>query len=129
MRKLIRGWRMTDGGLAGGRVGGWFGCSAASSRGREAPVAIRRLGGWMALLLAALALPAYPPTSLAAQSLDRRLDSRLEAAPWNRNLWGIAVVDERGRVVYEQNADKLFVPASNTKLVVSAVAAALLPGD
>src|SRR5690606_32697440 len=106
MRKLIRGWRMTDGGLAGGRV-----------------------GGWMALLLAVLALPAYPPTRLSAQSLERRIDSRLETAPWNRNLWGIAVVDERGRRVYEQNADKLFVPASNTKLVVSAVAAALLPGD
>jgi len=34
-----------------------------------------------------------------------------------------------GKVMYSQNADRMFIPASNTKLVVSSVAAALLPPD
>src|SRR5689334_21428572 len=66
---------------------------------------------------------------LSAQSLQRRLDRRLDAMPWARNNWGIAVVDDRGRLVYSRNADRLFVPASNTKIVVTAVASALLAPD
>ena len=67
--------------------------------------------------------------SAAAQSLAKRLDARLDRPPFNRQLWGVAVTDENGRLVYSRNADRLFIPASNTKLVVSAVAAALLPPD
>ncbi len=67
--------------------------------------------------------------SVAAQSLAKRLDARLDRPPFNRQLWGVALVDESGRLVYSRNADRLFIPASNTKLVVSAVAAALLPPD
>ena len=66
---------------------------------------------------------------LSAQSLQRRLDRRLDAMPWARNSWGIAVIDDRGRTVYARNADRLFVPASNTKIVVSAVGSALLAPD
>ncbi len=66
---------------------------------------------------------------LDAQSLARRLDARLDAPPLNRHLWGVAVADTAGRVLYRRNADRLFIPASNTKLVVTAAAAALLPPD
>jgi D-alanyl-D-alanine carboxypeptidase/D-alanyl-D-alanine-endopeptidase (penicillin-binding protein 4) len=38
----------------------------------------------------------------------------------------VAVLDQRGRLVFGRNADRLFTPASNTKLVVTATAAALL---
>ncbi len=38
-------------------------------------------------------------------------------------------MDDRGRLLYGRNADRLFVPASVAKLFVSAVAAALLPPD
>jgi D-alanyl-D-alanine carboxypeptidase/D-alanyl-D-alanine-endopeptidase (penicillin-binding protein 4) len=78
--------------------------------------------------LATILLLAAAP-GVAAQSLAKRLDARLDAPPFNRQLWGVAVVDETGRLLYGRNADRLFVPASNTKLVVSAVAAALLPPD
>jgi D-alanyl-D-alanine carboxypeptidase/D-alanyl-D-alanine-endopeptidase (penicillin-binding protein 4) len=37
----------------------------------------------------------------------------------------VALVDDRGRLLFGRNADKLFIPASKTKLVVSAVASAL----
>ncbi|MBA2627059.1 MAG: D-alanyl-D-alanine carboxypeptidase/D-alanyl-D-alanine-endopeptidase [Gemmatimonadales bacterium] len=60
-----------------------------------------------------------------AQSLAKRLDARMDAAPFNRLLWGVALVDERGKLLYGRNADRLFIPASNTKLVVSAIASAL----
>jgi D-alanyl-D-alanine carboxypeptidase/D-alanyl-D-alanine-endopeptidase (penicillin-binding protein 4) len=67
--------------------------------------------------------------SVAAQlprKAVRGLDSLLDAPPFNRQLWGVALVDPAGRLLYGRNADRLFVPASNTKLVVSAVATALL---
>ena len=71
-------------------------------------------------------------TPLGAQlpkAAVRRLDSLLDSPPFNRNLWGVALVDERGRLLYGRNPDKLFIPASNTKLVVSAVASALFSPD
>ena len=54
---------------------------------------------------------------------------RLDRPPLDRFLWGIAVMDDRGRLLYQRNAERLFVPASTAKIVVSAVAAALLPAD
>lgn len=76
--------------------------------------------------LAALLLGSTP---LAGQSLANRLDARLDAPPFRSTIWGVAFADESGKLVYGRNADRMFIPASNTKLVVSAVAAALLPGD
>jgi len=65
----------------------------------------------------------------AAQSLAKRLDARLDRPPFNRQLWGVAVADDNGRLLYGRNVDRLFIPASNIKLVVSAVASALFPPD
>ncbi len=65
----------------------------------------------------------------AGQSLSRRMDRRLDAVPFNHQLWGVALVDASGKLLYSRNADRLFIPASNTKLVVSAVASALFPPD
>ena len=47
----------------------------------------------------------------------------------DRSLWGVALVDEKGSVLYGRNQRQLFIPASNTKIVVAAVASALLPPD
>lgn len=56
--------------------------------------------------------------TLAAE-LDRLLDSR----PFNRAMWGAEIVELRsGRTVYARNAHRHFIPASNMKLLVSAVA-------
>jgi D-alanyl-D-alanine carboxypeptidase/D-alanyl-D-alanine-endopeptidase (penicillin-binding protein 4) len=61
--------------------------------------------------------------------LSKRLDALLDAAPLNRHLWGVALLDSEGRTLYARNADRLFIPASNTKLAVTAAATALLPPD
>ncbi|MCK5439498.1 MAG: D-alanyl-D-alanine carboxypeptidase, partial [Gemmatimonadetes bacterium] len=50
--------------------------------------------------------------------------------PLSRAHWGVAVFDiEAGRWVALHNADRFFVPASNLKLVVSAVALERLGPD
>lgn len=76
------------------------------------------------LFLVALALLA--PLDLPAQSLGRRLDARLDGPGLDRHLWGVAVTDLSGKLLYGRNADRLFVPASNTKLLVTAAALVML---
>jgi D-alanyl-D-alanine carboxypeptidase/D-alanyl-D-alanine-endopeptidase (penicillin-binding protein 4) len=78
-------------------------------------------------MVAFLVLAAAP--ALEAQSLAKRLDARLDAPPFDRQLWGLAVVDDQGRLLHGRNERRLFIPASNTKIVVAAVASALLPPD
>jgi len=83
------------------------------------------------LILASLTIS----TGLAAQgapprgSLEQRVAALLDAPPFDRATWGVHAVDDRGRVLFARNADRWFVPASNTKLVVSAAATVLLPAD
>ena len=79
------------------------------------------------LLLAAAAVVGTGPA--AAQALQKRIDTRLAAPPLDRSLFGVVLQGPDGKQLYGRNADRMFIPASNTKLVVSAVAAALLPPD
>ena len=90
---------------------------------RPARAGGRRVGVTLLFALAVLAAPGH------AQSLARRLDARLDAPPMNRHLWGVALVDDKGSLLYGRSPRQLFIPASNTKLVVAAVASALLPPD
>src|SRR5438046_8967265 len=72
---------------------------------------------------------ARPRTAPLRGSLEHRLAELIDAPPFNRATWGLYVVDDRGRVLYQRNADRFSVPASNTKLVVTAAADVLLPPD
>src|SRR2546430_1391382 len=72
---------------------------------------------------------AKPRTTPLKGSLERRLATLLDQPPFNRANWGLYVVDDRGKVLFERNGDRFYVPASNTKLVVSAAATVLLPVD
>ena len=93
----------------------------------------------LAFLLAALApasagaqRPATTPGGGVAPgtSLARRVNAIVDRAPLDRAHWGIVVQDARtAEVLYERNADRLFIPASNLKLVVATAAAHLLPAD
>ncbi len=78
--------------------------------------------------VAALAiLASIPPPCHAQRGVTGRVNRLFDTPPFDRATWGVILMDTTGRVMFEHNADRLFVPASNTKLVVSAAASALLP--
>ena len=77
-------------------------------------------------VLAPLPAPAPPPREL----LRVAIDSMVNAPEFRNAHWGILVVDpERGDTIYSRNAGKIFVPASNQKIVTGAVALAQLGPD
>src|SRR2546425_10243423 len=67
-----------------------------------------------------------PRTAPLKGSLERRLATLLDQPPFDRANWGVYVVDD-GRVLFARNADRFYVPASNTKLLVTATATVLRP--
>jgi serine-type D-Ala-D-Ala carboxypeptidase/endopeptidase (penicillin-binding protein 4) len=67
----------------------------------------------------------------AAIDLEHRIDALVDATgPAARGFVGIHVVElDSGKTVYQRNSDKLFMPASNMKLVTSALALLRLGPD
>jgi serine-type D-Ala-D-Ala carboxypeptidase/endopeptidase (penicillin-binding protein 4) len=66
----------------------------------------------------------------AAAKFAVRAEALLGAAPASKGAWGLLIVDaQSGETLYEENADKYFVPASNMKLFTTALALAKLGPD
>jgi D-alanyl-D-alanine carboxypeptidase/D-alanyl-D-alanine-endopeptidase (penicillin-binding protein 4) len=108
---------------------------------------------WAALLLIALSLglicaraqqsqDAAAPTivvapkeqnsvpSTATGRFAERAERLVQAAPVDKGEWGLLIVDAASdEVLYERNADKYFVPASNMKLLTTALALDTLGPD
>ncbi len=80
-----------------------------------------------------LVLLQFVPVRVLAGAVDRwsaRLEQIINGPNYKQAHWGILVVDSQtGETVYEHNADRLFIPASVTKLFSVAVALALLGVD
>ena len=86
----------------------------------------------VAAVFIALSVTAAAAPELTAQPtpLPRGVLEIIERAPHDRAHWGIAVTDAAtGQTLVSHNADRLFVPASNAKLVVAAAAAHYLDPD
>ena len=104
---------------------------------------------WIALLIAAM-FAAAPSVMAQAQQSSRsartkrertqtqaatnrfaaRVDVVLADSPASKGEWGLLVMDAAsGEILYELNADKYFVPASNMKLFTTALALAKLGPD
>jgi D-alanyl-D-alanine carboxypeptidase/D-alanyl-D-alanine-endopeptidase (penicillin-binding protein 4) len=63
-------------------------------------------------------------------ALRMAIDSMADAPEFSNAHWGILIVDpERGDTLYSRNAGKLFMPASNMKILTSATALAQLGPD
>jgi serine-type D-Ala-D-Ala carboxypeptidase/endopeptidase (penicillin-binding protein 4) len=76
-------------------------------------------------LLLAAQVRAAPRNAVA-----KRIDAILASPDLERGFWGIEVVSlDSGKSLYSQNAEKLFTPASNTKLFTTAAALALIGPD
>jgi D-alanyl-D-alanine carboxypeptidase/D-alanyl-D-alanine-endopeptidase (penicillin-binding protein 4) len=66
--------------------------------------------------------PARAPAANTRDALIRAIDSMVAATEFRSANWGILIVDPAANdTLYSHNATKLFIPASNQKLVVSSV--------
>jgi D-alanyl-D-alanine carboxypeptidase/D-alanyl-D-alanine-endopeptidase (penicillin-binding protein 4) len=71
-----------------------------------------------------------PPLTPAVRQLDAELDSAFAGVPFARASWGVVVQSlDNGQVLYRRNAEHLFMPASNQKILTGSVALARLGAD
>jgi D-alanyl-D-alanine carboxypeptidase/D-alanyl-D-alanine-endopeptidase (penicillin-binding protein 4) len=79
------------------------------------------------------AIPAASKTKKEPSDITRfreRVQAALASAGGEKVYWGLIVKDaDTGEVIYSQNADRYFMPASNAKLFTSAMALATLGPD
>ncbi len=93
----------------------------------------RRLAALLPLLLTSACAPVATspaPRMDERRALGRFIDSLLAAPEVRHARWGVLVVDpDRGDTLYSRDAGKLFVPASNQKILTSAVSLDALGPD
>ena len=86
-------------------------------------------------LCAAVACTVFAQSSFALShkkrvSLKKQVETILAQPDLERGFWGIEIASANsGKVLYSLNADKLFTPASNTKLFTTAAALAMIGPD
>jgi D-alanyl-D-alanine carboxypeptidase/D-alanyl-D-alanine-endopeptidase (penicillin-binding protein 4) len=63
------------------------------------------------------------PVAVPPRTMAWLIDSVADAPPLDHTTWGIEVRDqETGRILYQRNGNRHYIPASNTKLIVTTVA-------
>ncbi len=88
------------------------------------------LGSALAASCATFGGATRPAPSSARASLARAIDSMATQAAFRNANWGMLIVDPvSGDTLYARNAGKLFMPASNQKILTGATAVAQLGAD
>jgi D-alanyl-D-alanine carboxypeptidase/D-alanyl-D-alanine-endopeptidase (penicillin-binding protein 4) len=73
---------------------------------------------------------AFVPATRAADDLASKIEAVIDGPDYKQARWGILVVDAKsGKTVYARNPDRLFLPASTTKLYSCAAALDALGAD
>ena len=97
---------------------------AARSPSRAIPAVVTLL------LAGCAARGTVPPLAPAVAALGAELDTTLVDPVFARSTWGVVVQSaDNGEVLYRRDAERLFVPASNLKLVTAAAALIRLGAD
>ena len=82
------------------------------------------------LLLCVLLLGHADAATRKRVSLKKQIETILAQPDLTRGFWGIEITSlKTGKVLFSVNADKMFTPASNTKLFTTAAALALIGPD
>ena len=82
------------------------------------------------LLLCVLLLEQADAATRKHVSLKKQIETILAEPDLARGFWGIEITSlKSGKVLFSLNADKMFTPASNTKLFTTAAALALIGPD
>jgi serine-type D-Ala-D-Ala carboxypeptidase/endopeptidase (penicillin-binding protein 4) len=71
------------------------------------------------------AIPAFPQTNPATTvtELTRQIEAHISEPRFNGALWGVKIISlDSGRTIFENHADRLMSPASNSKLYTAALA-------
>ena len=92
----------------------------------------RKAAFLLAFLLIVAASPSFAakPKKEKVKPLGARIEAIVNQPDAARGFWGIEVVSlTTGKELYALNADKLFTPASNTKLFTTSAAMALIGPD
>lgn len=77
-----------------------------------------------------LCLICLPLAAADRKELGKQIDKILSNPDVARGFWGLEILDATsGRTLYSRDADKLFTPASNTKLFTTAATLALVGPD
>ena len=75
-------------------------------------------------------LLASPLQAVKKKTLESRISAILAEPDMARGFWGIEIRSlTTGKILFSQDADKLFTPASNTKLFTTAASLALIGPD
>lgn len=77
----------------------------------------------MAILLGFCGFAAEPEIPATLGDLQARLSNHVAQAKFSAGMWGVKIASvDSGKVLFEHNAQKLFSPASNSKLYTVALA-------